>query len=120
MKKIFFLTFCTMLFASTFSVEGMTCGVGCVNKIKMEMNNLDGVKVCDVDFESGTMTVDYDNSKLNDEKIKSHLELNTIYKVALLGKKTTIEKVACSKSCSTSCCSKNEKVGFFKKLFNWF
>ena len=69
MKKIFFLTFCTMLFASTFSVEGMTCGVGCVNKIKMEMNNLDGVKVCDVDFETGTMTVDYDNSKLNDEKI---------------------------------------------------
>ena len=116
MKKIFLLISCSFLLASTFSVEGMTCGVGCINKIKMEVDNLDGVKSCNINFSTGIMTVDYDDSKLNDQKIISHLTSNTTYKIALLTDKSSKDKSTCSKSC----CSKKEEVGFFKRLFNWF
>ncbi len=116
MKKILLFIICSFLSASTFSVEGMTCGVGCANKIKMQMDTLDGVKLCDVNFETGIMTVEYDDSKLNDQKIISHLTSNTTYKVALTTDGSTKNKTTSQKSC----CSEKEKVGFFKKLFSWF
>ena len=66
MKKLIILFISSMVIAapSSFKVEGMMCGVSCVNKIKTQVGTLEGVKSCDVSFEKGMMIVDYDNSKL--------------------------------------------------------
>ena len=119
MKKLIVLCISSMVIAasSSFKVEGMMCGVSCVNKIKTQVDALEGVKSCNVSFEKGMMIVDYDNSKLNDEKIIKLLADNTTYKV------TTLESKAnhSSSNCQISCCANKEvKVGFFKRLFSWF
>ena len=101
MKLLLILT-CSLLFSVTseFNVQGMMCGAGCVNKIKSHIGTLDGVKKCDVNFEKGLMTVDYDESKLNDQAIIEKLNDKTTY------------------SCSIK---KDEpKKGFFQRIFSWF
>ena len=83
MKKVLLLVLSSMLIASSFSIEGMTCGVGCVNKIMAEIGTLDGVKVCDVDFEKGIMTVDYTEDTHNAQiLVKDFLPLVTFLAVA--------------------------------------
>ena len=49
---------------STFSVQGMMCGVGCVKKIEKNIGSLEGVIECDVNFDSASMSVKYDDQKL--------------------------------------------------------
>ena len=118
MKNLVFLLISSVLIAAptSFRVEGMMCGVACVNKIKAQVGTLEGVKSCDVNFEKSMMVVDYDNSKLNDEQIIKLLTENTTYKVTTLEGEPT----QTSSDCQKSCCAKKEKVGFFKKLFSWF
>ena len=107
----------SFMLASSFSVEGMTCGVGCVKKIKSQMLSLDGVSSCDVNYESSTMTFDYDQSKLNDGEIISHLSENTTYKFTLLSNQVANQKANCAQK---TCCAKKGKKSFFKSLFSWF
>ena len=119
MKKISIIIFIAMIFSaqSTFKVEGMMCEVNCANKVKIMTSSLDGVNSCDIDFEKSLMTVDYDNKKLTDNQIVSHLSSETQYKFSImdLGSSATTQ---CAKSC---CGSKQEKKqGFFKKIFSWF
>ena len=116
MKKILLLITSSFIIASSFSVEGMMCGVACVNKIQAQIGSLEGVSSCAVNFEKGVMQVDYDESKLNDNQIIAHLAKNTTYKATLLDANTT----SYSSSCAKSCCAKAEKVGFFKRIFSWF
>ncbi len=129
MKKLTVLCISSIIFAasSSFNVEGMMCGVSCVDKLKAQVNTLEGVKSCDVSFEKGMMTVDYDESKLNDEKIINLFTNNPKYTVSNYEKKCDKTSSNCTKPCSsnsncTKPCSseKKEKVGFFKKLFSWF
>ena len=54
-------------------VEGMHCQYGCANKVKSLMSELEGMKNCEVDFESSIMTVEYDDSKVNSELILSKI-----------------------------------------------
>ena len=68
---------------STFSVEGMMCGVGCVKKIEKNIGALDGVIDCDVNFDSASMSVKYDDQILSDDKIISTLNDNTSYKCSM-------------------------------------
>ena len=101
--RILLILCSSLLFSATsnFNVEGMMCGVGCVNKIKAQVGSLDGVKSCDVNFDKGTMVVEYDESKLDDKLIIKTLTDKTTY------------------TCSAK---KDEepKKGFFKRLFSWF
>lgn len=103
MKLLLLLTTTTFLFSATsdFSVEGMMCGKGCVNKIKKHVGSLDGVEKCNINFEKALMTVEYDESKLNDKLIMKRLHENTTY----------------------SCRPKQKiepKKGFFQKILGWF
>ena len=101
--KLLIILCCSTLFAATsnFDVQGMMCGVGCANKIKTHVGSLDGVKSCDVNFEKGLLTVEYDESKLDDKKIIKTLSDKTTYK------------------CSPKKDEKPKK-GFFKRIFSWF
>ena len=102
MKLLLLLT-CSVLFSATsnFNVEGMMCGVGCANKIKTQVNSLDGIKSCDVNFDKGIMTVKYDETKLDDKLIIKTLTDKTTYTC-------TIKK------------DDEPKKGFFKRIFGWF
>ena len=116
MKLLLLLTTTTFLFSATssFSVEGMMCGKGCVNTIKKHVGSLDGVKKCDVNFEKALMTVEYDESKLNDKLIVKNLTDNTTYSFKS-------KKQCASSSCSTKCSKKAEpKKGIFQKVLGWF
>ncbi|MFP5470573.1 MAG: heavy-metal-associated domain-containing protein [Bacteroidia bacterium] len=59
---------------SKFLIEGMTCEVGCAGSIEKKLNKTEGVKNCDVDFESKIATVEFDNTKISEEDIKSIIE----------------------------------------------
>ena len=101
MRLLLILTL-SLLFSTTteFNVKGMMCGVGCANKIKAHIGSLDGVSKCDVNFEKGLLTVEYDDSKINSKGI-----------IKILDDKTTY-------SCSIK---EDEKPkGFFKRIFSWF
>ena len=103
MRLLLLLTTCTFLFSaiSNFNVEGMMCGVGCVKKIKAQIGSLDGVKSCDVNFDKGIMTVEYDAELLNNQTIMKKLHEKTTY----------------------TCSIKKDdepKKGFFKRIFSWF
>ena len=112
--KIFFITLLIAFsFSSSFSVDGMKCGRTCVNKIKTEMNSLDGVNNFDINFNKSVMTVDYDESKLNDSKIISHLSENTSYSASVINmnyednnSKGMFSKMLCGLSGLFGFCSK--------------
>ena len=103
MKLLVFLTTLTFLFSATskFNVDGMMCGKGCVNKIKKHMGSLDGIKSCDVNFDKAIMTIEYDESKLNDQLIMDRLHDKTTY------------------TCSPKQPDEPKK-SLFKKIFGWF
>jgi len=64
----------------SYKVNGMHCQFGCANKVQSIMNDLDGMKKCEVDFESSTMTVEYDDTKVNSELILSTISNQTTFK----------------------------------------
>ena len=105
MRKLIAFTFALTSFGfsaeSMYDVNGMMCGVGCVNKIKAHMNSLDGVQTCDVDFDKSMMTVEYDETIVSETAI-----------AALVNEKTTYK-------CSVQK-EEPKKRGLLSRLFNWF
>lgn len=54
----------------SYLVEGMTCS-GCERTVERIIGNLDGVKSSKADLGSATVSVEYDSSKVDVDKIKS-------------------------------------------------
>jgi len=67
-------------------IEGMRCSYSCSDKVTKVVENLKGVKDCQVDFANNTATVIFDNKKLDSEKIINVLEDKTSYKVEVQSK----------------------------------
>ena len=65
-------------------VDGMMCGYSCSGKVSTVVQNLKGVKDCNVDFEKGMATVVYDDKKIEEKDILESLENKTSYKVTLV------------------------------------
>tara|TARA_B100000287_G_C20405004_1_gene691197 strand:+ start:266 stop:583 length:318 start_codon:yes stop_codon:yes gene_type:complete len=85
---------------SEFKIDGMMCGFGCVDKIKKEMDTIEGVQDYSVSFEKSNMIVTYNNKLVNDKVIMDKLNSNTTY------------------SCSLKNQEKNNSfISFFKNLF---
>jgi copper chaperone len=57
----------------TFKVNGMSCN-HCVMHVKNAVNELSGVKSCDVSLEKGSMTVKYDEAKVDPAALKKAVE----------------------------------------------
>lgn len=47
---------------ANFSVEGMTCAIGCAKTIQEELSDLDGVQTATVDFDKKLATVTFDKT----------------------------------------------------------
>ena len=52
----------------------MKCGYSCSGKVSTVVQNLKGVKDCNVDFEKGVATVVYDVKKIQEKDILESLE----------------------------------------------
>ena len=87
MKKtaVLLILFLSVAFAKddkvNLKIEGMRCSYSCSDKVTKVVENLKGVKDCQVDFANNTATVIYDNKKLDSEIIVNVLEKKTSYKV---------------------------------------
>ena len=92
MKKtaVLLILFLSFAFAKddkvSLKIEGMRCSYSCSDKVTKVVENLKGVKDCQVDFANNTATVIFDNKKLDSEKIVNVLEKKTSYKVEVQSK----------------------------------
>jgi periplasmic mercuric ion binding protein len=59
---------------ATITIDGMTCEVGCAGYIAKKLNKTEGVKSCDIDFETKVATVKFDNAQISAEDIKEIIE----------------------------------------------
>jgi len=57
----------------TYHVTGMGCAA-CVKHVKNAVSALSGIRNCEVDLESETMTVDYDEDTVSFEDMKEAVE----------------------------------------------
>ena len=72
---------------ATYRVEGMMCAMNCPQKVNNSLHGVDGIKSCNVDFESKTTTVVYDNEKIDADKIARIIAKGTYFKVKDLNEK---------------------------------
>jgi mercuric ion binding protein len=54
---------------ASFTIEGMTCAVGCAKTIEQELTDLEGVEKAAVDFDKKTATVTFDKTVQNPENL---------------------------------------------------
>lgn len=110
------------------NIEGMSCEIGCAKFIQSKLSKLDGVNNASIDFEDKIATVDFDKTKISEEKLFSTIsELkNGTYKV------TAIEIQEISASNTSGSAENTEKItvkqlkpivfpdvlGLFKKFLN--
>ena len=59
---------------ASFSVEGMTCAVGCAKTIQEDLTALDGVQKATVDFDTKLATVTFDKTVQTPEKLTKVVE----------------------------------------------
>ena len=59
---------------TSFTIEGMTCAVGCAKTIETKLAGLDGVQKATVDFDKKTATIEYDAAVQTPEKLVETVE----------------------------------------------
>ncbi|MEW4923193.1 heavy metal-associated domain-containing protein [Algibacter sp. 2305UL17-15] len=93
-----------------FTVEGMTCAIGCAASIEKKIAKMEGVKFAKVDFDKKLAMVEYDEAKVNPESLE-----NTVTSVADLYKVSDMKTVedfsatkTCAANCKKACCAKDK------------
>jgi mercuric ion binding protein len=69
-----------------FTIEGMTCAIGCAKTIEKELANLDGVEKATVDFDKRLATVSFDKT------IQTPESLTKVVEATADGKTYTVSK----------------------------
>jgi mercuric ion binding protein len=59
---------------TSFTIEGMTCAVGCAKTIQEELSELEGVQSATVDFEKKLASVSFDKTIQNPENLRKTVE----------------------------------------------
>lgn len=59
---------------ASFSVDGMTCAIGCAKTIQEDLTGLDGVQKATVDFDTKIATVTFDKTVQTPEKLTTVVE----------------------------------------------
>ncbi|MEE2858625.1 MAG: heavy metal-associated domain-containing protein [Candidatus Neomarinimicrobiota bacterium] len=86
MKNIFiFISFISFALSlettTTFKIDGMMCGVSCPKAVKKSLNNIEGINNCEVDFNSKTTTITYENEKIDKQQIAAIISEKTYFKI---------------------------------------
>lgn len=98
-----------------FTIEGMTCAMGCAKTIEKKMAKMDGVKSAKVDFDTRLAMVEYDEAKVNamslEEVVKkagdvySVKDMKTVDSFDSEATPDAADKKACDKDCKKACCA---------------
>lgn len=65
-----------------FTVDGMTCAIGCAATIQKKISQMDGVKYAKVDFNNKLAMVEYDNAVVTPNILKKTVtNIDDLYKV---------------------------------------
>ena len=64
-----------------YTVDGMMCSSNCPGKVNEALKGMDGIKSCNVDFETKTATVIYNDTVLDPKLIAETITKATYYKV---------------------------------------
>jgi Cu+-exporting ATPase len=100
-----------------FTIEGMTCAMGCAATIEKKIAKMEGVKSSKVDFDKKLAMVEYDEAKVSPESLtKTVASVADMYSVKDMktvdafstGKETA---KACEPGCEKSCCTAGVKEG---------
>ena len=59
---------------ASFTIDGMTCAVGCAKTIEKKLSGMDGVQKATVDFDKKTATVAFDKEKQTPETLVKAVE----------------------------------------------
>jgi len=59
---------------ASFTIEGMTCAVGCAKTIEKKLSEMDGVQNAKVDFDKKQAIVNFDLDKLKSEDLVKSVE----------------------------------------------
>jgi periplasmic mercuric ion binding protein len=93
-----------------FTIEGMTCAIGCAKTIEKKISGMDGVKSATVDFDRKLAMVEYNEAKVTPASLEETVtKVADIYKVSDM--KTVDAFSTVSKECSTKCkpdCTKKD------------
>ncbi|MCF8273843.1 MAG: cation transporter [Flavobacteriaceae bacterium] len=89
-----------------FTIEGMTCAIGCAKTIEKKISGMDGVKSATVDFDRKLAMVEYNEAKVTPASLEETVtKVADIYKVSdmkTVGNFSTANK-ACSPKCKPDC-----------------
>ncbi|AUP79839.1 heavy-metal-associated domain-containing protein [Flavivirga eckloniae] len=111
-----------------FTIDGMTCAVGCAKTIEKKISKMEGVKSATVDFDRKLAMVEYNEAKVTPVLLEETVtKVADVYKVsdmktvdgfstkkacaadcakACCANKTEAEKKACAADCTKACCAK--------------
>ena len=114
-----------------FTIDGMTCAIGCAATIEKKIAKMEGVKSSVVDFDRRLAMVEYDEAKVTPSLLSETVtKVADIYKVsdmktvdaftskdackadcnkACCANKTEAEKTACAADCKKACCATEKK-----------
>jgi Cu+-exporting ATPase len=115
-----------------FTIDGMTCAVGCAATIEKKIAKMEGVKSSKVDFDRKLAMIEYDIAKVNPTSLEETVtKVADIYKVsdmkivdafsnkkecatdctkACCANKTVAEKKACAADCKKACCAEKKEA----------
>ena len=94
-----------------FTIEGMTCAIGCAATIEKKISKMEGVKSASVDFDKKLAMVEYDEAKVTPTLLEETVtKVSDIYKVSDM--KTVdgfASKTTCASDCKKACCANKDK-----------
>ena len=118
---------------SEFTIDGMTCEIGCAKLIEKNINKMDGVKSAKVDFDKKLAMVEYDEAMVNHTSLeetvtnsaetykvsdmktvkefsakKNDKECDENCTMACCKDKTEAEKKECAENCTKACCAEKK------------
>lgn len=56
-------------YTASLEISGMTCAMGCAKYIENKLKNTEGIVSASVDFENNLASVEYDNGKIDENKM---------------------------------------------------
>ncbi|TWO32115.1 heavy-metal-associated domain-containing protein [Seonamhaeicola sediminis] len=84
-----------------FTIDGMTCEIGCAKTIEKKIANMEGVKSAKVDFDKKLAMVEYNEAKVTPTSLEETVtNVADVYKVSDM---KTVDIFSTTKKCSADC-----------------
>ena len=94
-----------------FTIDGMTCAIGCAATIQKKLGKMDGVKSAVVDFDKRLAMVEYNEATVTPKSLEATVTgVADLYKVKDMKTVETFSTAkTCAKDCKKACCANKDK-----------